>query len=63
MKLNAVIGKDGNVHNLSLISGHPLQVASAVDAAKQWVYEPTSVNGSPMEVETTIDVLFNLPPR
>ena len=63
VKLNATIGKDGAVQNLSLISGHPLLVQPAVDAVKQWVYEPTFVNGAPMEVETTIDVPFSMPPQ
>jgi TonB family protein len=60
VKLDAIIGKDGNVLNLSVISGHPLLVPTALEAVKQWVYQPTLLNGNPVEVETEIDVNFTL---
>jgi protein TonB len=43
-----------------LISGHPLLVPSATEAVKQWVYQPTLLNGEPVEVVTQIDVNFTL---
>ncbi len=58
--LNAVIGKDGAVRNLVVASGHPLLVPAAMDAVKQWVYQPTLFNGEPVEVMTQIDVNFAL---
>ena len=58
--LQAVIGKDGTIQNLQLISGHPMLVQSATDAVKQWVYRPTLLNGEPVEVITQIDVNFTL---
>lgn len=60
VRLNAVIGKDGTIQNLSLVSGHPLLTPSAMEAVKQWVYQPTLLNGEPVEVVTQIDVNFTL---
>ncbi|HUJ22540.1 MAG TPA: M56 family metallopeptidase [Bryobacteraceae bacterium] len=60
VKLQALIGKDGTVDNLSVISGHPLLVPSALEAVRQWVYEPTMLNGEPVGVETEIDVNYTL---
>jgi protein TonB len=60
VKLNAIISRDGTIMNLSVISGHPLLVPSAMDAVKQWVYQPTLLNGEPVEVVTQIDVNFTL---
>ncbi len=61
VRLTAVIGTDGHVQELQVISGHPLLAPAAVDAARQWVYRPTVLNGKPVEVVTTIDVPFTLP--
>jgi TonB family protein len=60
VKLSAVIAKDGTVKSLEVISGHPLLVASALDAVRQWVYETTLLNGNPVEVQTQIDVNYTL---
>jgi protein TonB len=58
--LNAIIGKDGRIANLSVAKGHPLLIQAALDAVKNWVYKPTLLNGEPVEVATTIDVNFTL---
>ena len=58
--LNAIIGTDGTVQNLSVVSGHPLLVPAALEAVKQWIYAPTLLNGKPVEVATEIDVNFTL---
>lgn len=55
MKFQAIIGKDGTVQNLSLLSGPPLLVQAAMQAVRQWTYKPT-----PVEVVTTIEVNFAL---
>jgi protein TonB len=60
VKLHAIIAKDGTVQQLEVISGHPLLVQSALDAVRQWRYRPTTLNGEPVEVDTTIDVIFSL---
>jgi protein TonB len=60
VRFNAVIGKDGAIQNLTLVSGHPLLVPAATEAVKQWVYKPTLLNGDPVDVITQIDVNFTL---
>jgi TonB family protein len=60
VRFDAIIGTDGSVQNLQLISGHPLLVQSATEAVKQWLYKPVLLNGAPVEVITTIDVNFTL---
>ena len=60
VRFTAIIGKDGTIQNLQLVSGHPMLVQSATEAVKQWVYKPTLLNGEPVEVITQIDVNFTL---
>lgn len=60
VKLEAIIGKDGLIQNLIVLSGHPLLVQSALDAVQQWRYQPTLLNNEPVEVVTYIDVHFRL---
>jgi protein TonB len=60
VKLSAIISKDGTIQHLEVISGHPLLVPAALEAVKQWVYQPTLLNGEPVEVITQIDVNFTL---
>jgi periplasmic protein TonB len=60
VKFTAIIGKDGTIQNLTLVSRHPLLVQNALDAVKPWVYQPTLLNGEPVEVATEIDVNFAL---
>ncbi|MBM3745885.1 MAG: energy transducer TonB [Acidobacteria bacterium] len=60
VRFTAIIGRDGAIQNLQLISGHPLLVPSAQEAVKQWRYQPTLLNGEPVEVITQIDVNFTL---
>ncbi len=58
--LKAIIGKDGEIQDLQLVSGHPMLVPAAIDAVRQWRYRPYLLNGQPVEVETTITVIFSL---
>jgi len=60
VRFTIVIGKDGRVSNTELVNGHPLLVAAASDAVRQWVYKPTLLNGEPVEVVTQVDVNFTL---
>ncbi len=60
VKLTAIIAKDGTIQNLEVIEGHPLLIPSALDAVRQWVYQPTLLNGQPVEVMTEIDVNYTL---
>jgi protein TonB len=58
--LQALIGKDGAIQNLHVVSGHPMLQGAAMDAVKQWRYKPYYLNGEPVEVETTVNVIFSL---
>ncbi len=58
--LSAVIDATGQIQNLQLVSGHPMLVPAAIAAVKQWRYKPYLLNGQPVEVETTITVIFTL---
>jgi protein TonB len=56
--LEAVVDEEGNVANLKVLSGHPILVAAAVEAVKQWKYSPTVLNGEPVPVLATVTVVF-----
>ncbi|HEX2521877.1 MAG TPA: energy transducer TonB, partial [Terriglobia bacterium] len=60
--LEAVIWKDGSVGTMRVLNklADPDLVSSAVDAVKNWRYEPTLLNGQPIEIVTTITVNFRL---
>lgn len=58
--LKAIIGKDGSIHELQVVSGHPMLIGAAMDAVKQWRYRPYLLSGEPVEVETTVTVTFQL---
>jgi protein TonB len=58
--LAAVIAKDGTIQDLKAVGGHPLLIPAALEAVRQWVYQPTLLNGEPVEVVTQIDVNFTL---
>jgi protein TonB len=60
VRFQMILGTDGKVQSLQLVSGDPALVAAARDAVEQWVYKPTLLNGQPVEVVTTVDVNFVL---
>jgi TonB family protein len=56
----ATIGKDGLIHNLKVLSGHPVLAEATKGAVEQWRYRPYVLKGNPVEVETTIKVVFHM---
>lgn len=50
------IDKDGNVYKAEKVSGTDAFVFPAIQAVKEWKYEPYLLNGTPMEVETTVEL-------
>jgi len=60
VRLDAVVGTDGRVHELRVLSGHPMLVQAAVDAVRQWIFQPTLLNGLPVEVNAPVTVTFRL---
>jgi protein TonB len=60
VRLEAIISRDGTIQDLKMISGHPLLVKAALEAVQRWRYQPTLLNGEPVEVVTEVDVTFTL---
>ncbi len=60
VELAGVIGTNGQIRELRVVSGPALLVQAAVDAVRQWVYQPTLLGGKTVEVITTISVIFRL---
>lgn len=60
VELRAIIGTDGTVQSLQVVSGDPLFIISAREAVLQWRYKPTYLNGEPVEIDTFITVIYTL---
>jgi protein TonB len=58
--LQATISKSGTIENLRVISGPPILQQAALDAVKTWRYRPYMLDGQPIAVETTVNVIFTL---
>ena len=58
--LQATISRSGAIENLRVVSGLPMLQRAALDAVSTWRYRPYLLNGQPIEVETTINVVFKL---
>jgi TonB family protein len=58
--LRAIIATDGSVKELTVISGPKELQATSLKAVQQWRYKPTLINGDPVEVETTVTVIYTL---
>lgn len=60
VELHALIGTDGSIQRLQVVSGDPMFLQSALDAVREWRYKPTYLNGQPVEVDTYITVIYTL---
>jgi periplasmic protein TonB len=60
VEIEGVIGVDGRLRELRIKSGHPLLAHAAIEAVRQWIYEPMTLNGDPVEVIAPITVTFRL---
>jgi protein TonB len=60
--LEATLTAQGTVEEIRVISGHPLLIEAAIACVKQWQYEPTLLNGSPVAVILTAKVHFERAP-
>jgi protein TonB len=58
--VEAIISKEGTVEHARVVSGPPMLASAALSAIQQARYEPFRLNGGPVEVETTINVIFRL---
>ena len=61
--LHVVVGKGGDVKSARYVSGAPRLVNSAVNAVLQWRYKPTLMNDAPVEVESTVTLVFPPPEK
>jgi protein TonB len=58
--LQATISKTGSIEGLRVVSGPAMLQSAAMDAVRTWRYKPYLLNNDPVEVETTINVIFTL---
>ena len=58
--LEATVDKRGHVAGVEVLRSHPLLATAAVDAVRQWQYEPLMLNGSPQPFVLTVTVSFSL---
>jgi protein TonB len=58
--LAATISKAGAIENLRVVSGPAMLKEAALDAVKTWRYKPYLLDGQPVEVETTVNVVFSM---
>lgn len=61
VELEALVGKDGSVQQLKLVSGDPQLAAAAADAIRQWRFRPYQSDGQVVEFSTNVSVDFRLP--
>jgi len=59
VKLEATVTREGTIRELRVIEGHPLLAEAAMAAVRQWIYRPTLLNGSPVEVLTLVTISFH----
>ena len=61
--LKALVGKDGRVRNVQVLSGPPLLASAVLEAVRAWRYKPFYRNGEPVEFETQVAIEFIITPR
>jgi protein TonB len=60
VRLHVILAKDGTVQQIEVMSGDSVLAQAALDAVRQWKYRVALLNGEPVEVDTTVDVIFSL---
>jgi periplasmic protein TonB len=58
--LRVIVSVEGEVTSATAVAGNPKLQPSAIDAVKQWRYKPYLLNGQPVEVESTVNVVYSL---
>jgi TonB family protein len=58
--LMVVVDERGKVAETRVVSGHPVLAEAAMNAVKQWKYKPYTLNGDPVEFETSVKMQFHL---
>ena len=60
VRLRAIVSRSGMIKDLQVLGGHHLLVKAALDAVQRWRYQPTLLNGEPVEVDTIVEIKFSL---
>jgi TonB family protein len=60
VRLHIVVAKSGTVQKVEYVSGPQELMQASIDAVQQWRYQPTLINGQPVEVDSTVDVVYTL---
>jgi len=60
VELRAIIATDGTIQSLEIVGGDPIFYLSAKEAVRQWRYQPTILNGQPVEIDTHITVIYTM---
>lgn len=63
VKLRAIMTKTGELRDLQVLEGDPLLANAVLEAARQWRYKPSRINGEPVETVVPIEFTFKLPDR
>lgn len=58
--IDAILDERGNVTEMKVISGPPLFYSAAMDALREWKYEPTYLNDEPISVQLIVTITFRL---
>ena len=58
--LHVLIGVDGSVKDMQYVSGPSILVRATMDGVRQYKYQPTTDSGQPVEVDTTVETVFEL---
>lgn len=59
--LKVLVGKDGGVQQVQVVSGDPKLASAAADAVAKWRFKPFLEKGQPAEFQTQVTVDFKLP--
>ena len=60
VELRVIVGEDGRVHALHIITGHPLLAVAAYNAVRQWEFKPYVENGKTVPIDTNVTVTFSI---
>jgi TonB family protein len=58
--IDTTIDKSGNVVRMHVVSGPLMLRSSALDSLKRWKYEPSRLDGEPVEVQMQVTIKFRL---
>jgi TonB family protein len=56
--LHAVVTLDGTLQDINVVSGNPILADAALEAVRQWRYQPSKINGEPVEAQHEIVITF-----